>query len=32
MTVEGALLLAVDVGNTNISLGLFDAGRSLRAD
>jgi type III pantothenate kinase len=32
MTVEGALLLAIDVGNTNISLGLFDAGRSLRAD
>jgi type III pantothenate kinase len=26
------MLLAIDVGNTNISLGLFDADRKLRAD
>jgi type III pantothenate kinase len=27
-----AFLLAIDVGNTNISLGLFDAARKLHAD
>src|SRR3982750_2766305 len=32
MSSEGALLLAIDVGNTNISLGLFDGERKLRAD
>src|SRR3954470_13773648 len=32
MSSDGALLLAIDVGNTNISLGLFDGERKLRAD
>ena len=33
MSNDGALLLAIDVGNTNISFGLFDDGRAtLRAD
>jgi type III pantothenate kinase len=32
MSNETALLLAVDVGNTNISLGLFDPSRTLKAD
>ena len=32
MSVETGLLLAIDVGNTNITLGLFDAARALRAD
>jgi len=32
MSNDGALLLAIDVGNTNISLGLFDVERKLRAD
>ena len=32
MSNDGALLLAIDVGNTNISFGLFDAERKLRAD
>src|SRR4029079_16671630 len=32
MSNDGALLLAIDVGNTNISLGLFAAERKLRAD
>ena len=32
MSNESALLLAIDVGNTNISLGLFDDKRALRAD
>ena len=27
MSSDGALLLAIDVGNTNISLGLFDSAR-----
>ena len=32
MSNDGALLLAIDVGNTNISFGLFDEARALRAD
>jgi type III pantothenate kinase len=32
MSNDGALLLAIDVGNTNISFGLFDGARALRAD
>ncbi len=32
MSNDAAFLLAIDVGNTNISLGLFDAHRKLRAD
>jgi type III pantothenate kinase len=32
MSSDAAFLLAIDVGNTNISLGLFDAARKLRAD
>jgi type III pantothenate kinase len=32
MSNDGALLLAIDVGNTNISFGLFDVQRKLRAD
>src|SRR4051812_22368229 len=32
MSGEDAFLLAIDVGNTNISLGLFDRDRKLRAD
>src|SRR4029079_13719437 len=32
MSNDAALLLAIDVGNTNISFGLFDEARALRAD
>jgi type III pantothenate kinase len=32
MSSDGAFLLAIDVGNTNISFGLFDGARKLRAD
>src|ERR1051325_5242422 len=32
MSGNAAFLLAIDVGNTNVSLGLFDEKRSLRAD
>src|SRR5262245_17443294 len=32
MSTDAAFLLAIDVGNTNISLGLFDTERKLRAD
>src|SRR3982751_2509877 len=32
MSNDGALLLAIDVGNTNISFGLFGEARALRAD
>src|SRR5690349_4508023 len=32
MSSDAAFLLAIDVGNTNISLGLFDGARKLRAD
>ena len=32
MSADAPLLLAIDVGNTNISLGLFGPARTLRAD